>query len=162
MISLIVAHSINGVIGKDGKIPWKIKGEQKRFKDLTTGNVVIMGRRTYEEIGKALPDRMNVVISRTKQFEDENLVTRESFMSGIIYSRIHHRDKEIFIIGGSELYKFAINADIVNTMYITQIPKIIAGDTYFPKFDYSRFDCKLDLNYELNDEYEHLIYTRKW
>ena len=66
MIGLIVARSKNNVIGKGGMIPWRIKGEQKQFKELTTGNTVIMGRKSFEEIGHALPNRMNIIVSRTK------------------------------------------------------------------------------------------------
>lgn len=75
MIALIAALSKNRVIGKEGRIPWKIKGEQKRFKELTTGNVVIMGRRSYEEIGRPLPGRITIVVSSTKDFTGENCYT---------------------------------------------------------------------------------------
>ena len=78
MVGLIVARSKNNVIGKNGQIPWRIKGEQKQFKELTTGNVVVMGRRSYEEIGHPLPNRMNIIVSRTKKFEGENLRTASS------------------------------------------------------------------------------------
>ena len=75
MIGLIVARSKNNVIGKNGEIPWKIKGEQKQFRELTTGNVVVMGRKSYEEIGHPLPNRKNIIVSKTKNFSGENLVT---------------------------------------------------------------------------------------
>ena len=78
MISLIVARSKNNCIGKDGNIPWKIKGEQKQFKELTTNNIVIMGRNSYEEIGHPLPNRLNIVVSRTKEFKGDNLITVKS------------------------------------------------------------------------------------
>lgn len=74
MIGLIVARSKNNVIGKNGNIPWKIKGEQKQFRELTTGNVVIMGRKSYEEIGHPLPNRMNIVVSTTTEYQGDNLV----------------------------------------------------------------------------------------
>ena len=69
MVGLIVAYAKNRVIGNKGQIPWRIKGEQKRFKELTTGNVVIMGRRTYEEIGKPLPNRNTIVVSKTANYQ---------------------------------------------------------------------------------------------
>ena len=75
MIGLIVARSKNNVIGKNGQIPWKIKGEQKQFKELTTGNVVVMGRKSYEEIGHSLPNRKNIIVSKSKNFAGENLIT---------------------------------------------------------------------------------------
>ena len=71
MINVIVAHDLNRCIGKDGKIPWNIKGEKKQFKELTTGNIVIMGRKTYESIGKKLPDRINIVITSNENFKEE-------------------------------------------------------------------------------------------
>ena len=75
MIGLIVAYTRNRVIGNKGQIPWRIKGEQRRFRELTTGNVVIMGRKSYEEIGRPLPNRFNIIVSRTEKYEDENLIT---------------------------------------------------------------------------------------
>lgn len=81
MIGLIVARSKNNVIGKNGNIPWKIKGEQKQFRELTTGNVVIMGRKSYEEIGHPLPNRMNIVVSTTTEYQGDNLVSVKSLIS---------------------------------------------------------------------------------
>ena len=78
MVGLIVARSKNNVIGKNGQIPWRIKGEQKQFKELTTGNAIVMGRKSYEEIGHPLPNRLNIIVSRTKKFEGENLITASS------------------------------------------------------------------------------------
>ena len=83
MLGLIVAYAENRVIGKDGMIPWKIKGEQLRFKELTTGNVVIMGRKSYEEIGRPLPNRTTIVISGTKNFDQENCFTVKSVKEAI-------------------------------------------------------------------------------
>jgi len=74
MIGLIVARSKNNVIGKNGNIPWKIKGEQKQFRELTTGNVVIMGRKSYEEIGHPLPNRMNIVVSTTTEYTENTVL----------------------------------------------------------------------------------------
>ena len=78
MICLIVARSKNNVIGKNGEIPWKIKGEQQQFKELTTGKYVVMGRRSYDEIGHPLPNRKTIVISRTKKYVGENLTSVSS------------------------------------------------------------------------------------
>lgn len=83
MISIIVAVAKGGAIGKEGKMPWKIPGEQRQFKDLTTGHVVIMGRRSYEEIGHPLPERTNIVVSKTKVFSGENLYTVKSLQEAI-------------------------------------------------------------------------------
>ena len=83
MIALIAAFAKNQVIGNKGYIPWKIKGEQKRFKELTTGNIVIMGRRSYEEIGKPLSNRTTIVVSNTKNFDGENCLTARSLAEAI-------------------------------------------------------------------------------
>ena len=87
MIGLIVARSKNNVIGKNGEIPWKIKGEQKQFRELTTGNVVVMGRKSYEEIGHPLPNRKNIIVSKSRNFTGENLITVGSLQEAIAISR---------------------------------------------------------------------------
>ena len=83
MLGLIVAYAKNRVIGNKGMIPWRIKGEQLRFKELTTGNIVIMGRRSYEEIGRPLPNRETIVVSSTKNFDQEHCVTVKSLKEAI-------------------------------------------------------------------------------
>ena len=113
MIGLIVARSKNNVIGKNGQIPWRIKGEQKQFKELTTGNVVVMGRKSYEEIGHPLPNRKTIVVSRTKKYEGENLATASSVEEAIKMAG----DEKVYISGGYGLYKEAI--PYVDVMYIT-------------------------------------------
>ena len=104
MIGLIVARSKNNVIGKNGQIPWRIKGEQKQFKELTTGNVVIMGRKSYEEIGHPLPNRKNIVVSSSKNFDGDNLVTAHSLKEALELAG----NQDIFIAGGYGLFKEAI------------------------------------------------------
>lgn len=101
MIALIVAYANNQVIGNKGCIPWKIKGEQKRFRELTMGNVVIMGRRSYEEIGKPLPGRTTIVISNTKKFDYDNCLTAKTLEEAIELAG----DKDIYIAGGVRLYE---------------------------------------------------------
>ena len=152
MIALIAAHSKNYVLGKEGRIPWNIKGEQKQFKELTTNNTVIMGRRTYEEIGHPLPNRYNIVISSTVNYEDENLITVDSLDKAISLAR-----GNIFIAGGYNLFKEAIN--MVDKMYITEVNLYVEdGDVFFPQFDENDFDKEVT---EENEEYKRLVYTRK-
>lgn len=119
MVGLIVARSKNNVIGKNGKIPWKIQGEQKQFRELTIGNVVVMGRKSYEEIGHPLPNRKTIVVSKSKKYEGNNLMTVGSITEAIDLVV----DKDIFIAGGYGLYKEAI--PLVDKMYITEIDMII-------------------------------------
>ena len=129
MIALIAALSKNRVIGKEGRIPWKIKGEQRRFKELTTGNVVIMGRRSYEEIGRPLPGRTTIVVSSTKTFTGDNCYTARSLQEAIRFAG----DRDIFISGGAGLYEEAL--PLADRLYITEIDRFFDGDTYFPAFD---------------------------
>lgn len=157
MIGLIVARSKNNVIGKNGEIPWKIKGEQKQFRELTTGNVVIMGRKSYEEIGHPLPNRKNIVVSKTKNFVGENLVTVTSLQEALAISD----GKKVYIAGGYGLFKEAL--PLVNEMYITEIDTIIEnGDVFFPEFDSREFDIIIGETKGDNIKYTRTIYTRKF
>lgn len=154
MISLIVAYAKNRVIGNKGIIPWKIKGEQKRFKELTTGNVVIMGRNSYEEIGKPLPNRTTIVVSRTKNFEGENIYTVPSLEEALKLAG----DREIFIAGGERLYKEAL--PIVEKMYVTEIEKVVEGDTYFPEFNEEDFKREVVEKFDGEIPFTYVTYTR--
>ena len=135
MTGIIAARSINNVIGKEGKIPWQIEGEQKQFKELTTGNVVVMGRKTYEEIGHPLPGRKTIVLSKSKKFEGENLRTAGSVKEALELAA----GQKVYFAGGYEVYKEAIPfADI---MYITEVNLVIEnGDVFFPDFNEEDFD----------------------
>ncbi|MDE5549060.1 MAG: dihydrofolate reductase [Clostridia bacterium] len=130
MINIIVAISKNGVIGKDGKLPWSLVEDMKRFKRLTMGGTVIMGANTYKEIGKPLAGRLNVILSSTIKVDEENVVVLPSLKQAIEYSKSAGCDKEIFICGGEGVYKEAI--DIADRLYITHIDAQIDGDRFFP------------------------------
>ena len=155
MIALIVAYANNQVIGNKGYIPWKIKGEQKRFRELTTGNVVIMGRRSYEEIGRPLPNRTTIVVSNTKNYNGENCFTAKSLDEAIKMAG----DRDIYISGGSRLYEEAL--PIVEKMYITEIDCDIEGDTYFPAFDKEQFVKEIDEVVDGEIPYSYVTYIRK-
>lgn len=155
MIALIVAYARNRVIGNKGCIPWKIKGEQIRFKELTMGKVVIMGRKSFEEIGKPLPNRTTIVVSSTKSFEGENCYTASSLQEAIELAG----DCDIYISGGARLYAEAI--DLVDKMYITEIEADIEGDTFFPDFAEELFDKEIVERFDGEIPYTYVTYTRK-
>ena len=155
MIALIVAFTQNRVIGNKGHIPWKIKGEQKRFKEFTMGNVVVMGRRSFEEIGRPLPNRTTIVISSTKEFTGDNCYTVGSLQEAIKLAG----NRDVFISGGARLYEEAL--PIVEKMYITEIDKTIDGDTYFPQFANEDFIKEVDKRVEGEIPYTYMTYTRK-
>ena len=156
MIGLIVARSKNNVIGKNGEIPWKKKGEQKQFKELTTGNVVVMGRKSFDEIGHPLPNRENIVVSRSKRYEGDNLYTAKSVKEATEMAG----NKDVFIAGGHGLYLEAI--PFVDVMYITEVELVVEdGDVFFPDFDVDEFD--VSVGETLGDEvrFTRTVYTRK-
>lgn len=156
MIGLIVARSKNNVIGKNGEIPWKIKGEQKQFRELTTGNVVVMGRKSYEEIGHPLPNRKNVIVSTSKNFTGENLVTVGSLQEAIEVAG----DGDIYISGGYGLFKEAL--PLVDKMYITEVDTFIEdGDVFFPEFAPDEFDMTVGETGGEDIKYTRTVYTRK-
>lgn len=155
MVSLIVAYDRNKLIGKDGKMPWFIDGELRRFRELTTGNVVIMGRKTIEAIGKPLPNRVNIVISRDKNYD--GCIMARSFEEAMEKAR--ETGLEIYITGGSTVYAPAI--DIVDKMYITEIDAEYEGDTYFPSFDENDFIRTVDEEITEPVPYKYCTFTRK-
>ena len=163
MISLIVAFAKNNVIGKDGKIPWNIEGEQSRFKELTTNNIVIMGRKTFEEIyqklQKPLPNRINIVISKTKKYDFENCFTFDSLDAALDFCKKKFPQKDIFISGGAALYQKAL--PIVEKMYITEIDLEVPGDTFFPKFLEENFTCEEEIPVKSNINFVYKTYRRR-
>lgn len=157
MIALIAAFSKkNRVIAKDSKIPWKIDGELERFKKLTTNNVVIMGRNTFEEIAKPLPDRINIVISRTKNFIQENLFTVLSFEQALSLAQSFNKD--IFFIGGEEIFRKSL--PLCEKLFITEIFDFYDGDKFFPVFDETKYTFKIEKTDKKNG-YRYLTYTKK-
>lgn len=156
MLGLIVARSKNNVIGKNGEIPWKIKGEQKQFRELTTGNVVIMGRKSYEEIGHPLPNRRNIIVSRTQKFEGDNLQTVSSLQEAIAAAG----DADIYVAGGYGLFKETL--PFVDKMYITEVDMIVEdGDVFFPEFDADEFDVSIGEVGGEDIKFTRVVYTRK-
>lgn len=130
MINIIVAIAKNGAIGKNGKLPWSLCEDMKRFKRLTMGNTVIMGANTYKEIGKPLSGRLNIILSSTLKINEDNAIVLPSLSQAIEYSKAFNGDKEIFVCGGEKVYAEALG--IADRLYITHIDKEFDGDRYFP------------------------------
>lgn len=132
-VSIIVAMSSNGVIGKDNDLPWKLPTDLKRFKEITSGNTILMGRKCYESIGRPLPNRTNIVLSRNTDLEIEGCLVRNNFESVIE----EFKDEEIFVIGGSDIYEMAF--PIANKLYLTNITDEIEGDVYLKGLNQSEW-----------------------
>ena len=146
MISLIVAYAHNNVIGNKGRIPWDLPDDREHFKQLTLGSLVVMGRRTFEEIykkfGAGLPGRETIVISSTKNYEGTNYRTVTGLKEALEFARTQFPQKEIFICGGEAVYREAISLKLAERLYITEIDADIPGDAFFPDFDKNDFEIK--------------------
>lgn len=137
MIAIIAAMAKNRVIGRHGKIPWDIREDRERFKKLTMGNILVMGRKTYEEIGHPLPGRMTYVVSTTRQIEEKNCHTVKALSEALE----REDGRNIFICGGARLYEEAM--EIADYIYLTELDMAVEGDTFFPVIRPSVFQCVL-------------------
>jgi dihydrofolate reductase (trimethoprim resistance protein) len=155
MISLIVAVSKNNIIGNNGVIPWKIKGEQRRFKELTTGKTIIMGRKSFQEIGRPLPNRKTIVISNTFNVVADNCITVKSLIEAFDLVK---GEEEAFIVGGGQVYKDALS--YTDKIYITVIDKIIEGNVYFPEIHKADFVKTYEKKIEGEIPYTYYTYER--
>jgi dihydrofolate reductase len=157
MLSIIVAISKNYCIGNGGKIPWKIPGEQRRFKELTTGNTVIMGRRTFAEIGRPLPNRRTVLVSNTYSWNDANCVTVSSFEEALRVS--DPLRNEVFVAGGAGIYREALQ--YADRLIITHIDIEVDGDVFFPHFDGLGFEEVSREHFDGEIPYDYVTYERR-
>ena len=135
-ISLIVAVAENGVIGRDGALPWRLSGDLRRFKSLTMGKPVVMGRKTWESIGRPLPGRPNIVVSRNAAFKADGAETAGGLDAALERARALAAaagEDELFVMGGAALYAAAL--DGAGRVYLTEVHAAIDGDTVFPALD---------------------------
>lgn len=130
-ISLIVAMASNRVIGDQGQMPWHLSADLKKFRKITTGFPIIMGRKTYQSIGKPLPNRTNIIISRDADYSPEGCLVFNDLNKALIHAC--QLADQVFVIGGSTLYDALL--PVADMLYLTQIYQEFAGDTWFPEFD---------------------------
>ena len=135
-VTLVVAVARNGVIGRDGEMPWRLSTDLKRFKAVTMGKPVVMGRKTYQSIGKALPGRLNIVVTRDPAFRADDAEIFTSLEAALEGARQHAAadgQSEICVIGGGEIYRQALPA--AHTIHYTRVASEPQGDTRFPELD---------------------------
>jgi len=156
-ISIIAAVAANRVIGRQGKIPWKILAEQELFKKITFGHAVIMGRRTYESIGRPLPGRLNIIVTRNRNYLAAGCSVVHD-LPGALNSCPQGED-EAFICGGGQLYHEAL--PLADRIYLTVIQKEIPGDTYFPAIPSNEFRLKESKTIQGVEPYSFQIYERR-
>ncbi|SHH85783.1 dihydrofolate reductase [Wenyingzhuangia marina] len=130
MITLIAAIGDNNELGKNNDLIWHLPADLKRFKKITTGHHIIMGRKTYESIGKPLPNRTTIIITRNKNYKVEGCITTDSLEHAI---EIAKKDENAFVIGGAKIYKKAI--DLVDELDICEVHRTFDADVFFPKID---------------------------
>lgn len=159
-ISIIVAMAKNRVIGANNALPWRLLPDLKYFKALTMGHPIIMGRKTFESIGRALPGRMSVVVTRNTGLRPPGCITAHTIEDALARCK---KDSEIFFIGGAEIYRQVLTYS--DRLYVTEIQSDFAGDACFPEFDRN---CWMEISRErhkLDDasglEYHFVVYDRK-
>ncbi|MCO6433823.1 dihydrofolate reductase [Nitrosomonas nitrosa] len=133
-LSLLAAMASNRVIGRNNALPWRLPADLKRFKALTMGQIIVMGRKTYESIGRPLPGRINIIVTRQPDLSVVGVTVTRSVEEALTACLIHP-DKEIFIIGGAELYQQTLKH--CQRLYLTEVQKAFEGDAFFPEFDRS-------------------------
>jgi dihydrofolate reductase len=161
-VSIIAAVARNGVIGKANALPWRIDDDMRFFLSMTTGHFVITGRRNFDAMGKALPNRFNIVVTRDAGFAAPNVVRCHSIERALALSE-QGGETEAFVIGGAQIYAAAL--PYVHTMYLTRVLADIPGDVRFPEFDTSEWYVSERARHEANATNEHAFlieeHTRK-
>jgi dihydrofolate reductase len=130
MLSLIVAMTPDRVIGSGGDLPWRLSADLQRFKRITMGHTMIMGRKTFESIGRPLPGRTSIVVTRQRDYAPPGVLVAGGLSEAIEQAR---GDSEVFVIGGSQMYDLAL--PYADRLYVTRVESDIEGDTFFPEYD---------------------------
>ena len=157
-LSLIVAHAKNNVIGINNTLPWHLPEDLKRFRALTMGHHIIMGRKTYESLGRLLPGRTTIIATRNKHYHVEGALIAHSLQAALVLAA---GDAEPFVIGGAELYKDGLK--LATKLYITEVKTEVAGDAFFETIDLNVWQLadKQDHLAASGLAYSDLIYIRK-
>ena len=160
IISIIAAMGKNRVIGKGNALPWKLPADMKHFQDITKGKPVIMGRKTFESIGKPLPNRINIIITRDENYKVDGCIVAHSIDEAL---KAAGSPEEVMIIGGAQVYKEFLPR--ANKMYLTLIEADFEGDAYFPKYNVEEWE---EIAYEEHERdkdnqynYRFLVLRRK-
>ncbi|UAB81567.1 dihydrofolate reductase [Marixanthomonas sp. SCSIO 43207] len=160
MITLIAAAGENNELGKDNDLVWHLPDDFKRFKKLTTGHHIIMGRKTFESFPKPLPNRTHIVITRNKNYQKEGAVVVHSLDEALLKAQ---NDPQPFVIGGGEIYKVAI--DTADKIELTRVHGTFEADTYFPKIDMNKWQLISEEKHPKDDKhnyaFSYLTYERR-
>ena len=156
-LKLVAARSLNNVIGNDSEIPWKARGEQKLFREITMHGVLIMGRKTFESIGRPLPGRVTVIVTRNTQYPQPGCEIAASLETAIDFASQH--DKPVFVVGGGEIYGQAL--PVATGVHLTTIQCEVEGNIFFPPFPTDDFTLVEEKYYRSNIDYLYQYYERR-
>lgn len=155
----IVAASRNWVIGVDGELPWRIKSDLRFFKNMTTGHVILMGRKTYESIGRPLPDRFSIVLSRSGEGKKiaKNAIMVSSLEDGLEFFKTIRADwsDRLYVVGGGELYRHTM--DRTSEVILTRVDARISGDTTYPDPSKNGFQLQEEGDWEVEDNWRYRV-----
>ena len=155
-IAIIVAMDKDRGIGKNNSLMWHLPADMNFFKETTLGQIVVMGRKNYESIPvkfRPLPNRENVILTRNKNFKAHGCVVMHSMQECMLAYKGDRTGRTMHIIGGGEIYKIALEADLVDEMYITYVDQSYGADTFFPEFDHD--DWTVETIYSHERDYKH-------
>lgn len=162
-VVIVVAIAANGVIGREGDLPWRLSTDLKRFKALTIGKPVVMGRKTWASLGRPLPGRPNIVVSRNPDFAAEGAEVAPSLEAALNRARAHAATlgaDEICIIGGGEIYRQSIG--IADVLHVTEVQAEVEGDTRFPAIDPAAFEKVFEEDLPRGEKDSHAMHFVTW
>ena len=158
-VAIVVAMGSDGVIGVDGDMPWHLPADLAHFKQVTLGHPMIMGRRTYESIGRPLPGRTTIVVTHQESWEADGVETALDFDEALSMAR--NLDEDVFVVGGAQIYAEALNRGVVDELVVTRIDAAPDGDTYFPALDWSDWTESARESHEDSPSFEILTYVKR-
>ena len=159
-ITLVAAIASNNVIGKENSLPWNIPEDLKRFKQMTSGNTILMGRKTFDSIGRPLPNRQNIVMTKDENFEREGIKVINGLDEAL--ELIKKSNEDVFVIGGSKIYE--LFEPVANSLAITRILKDSEGDAFFPDINWDLWQIEKEENFfdeKSNIECKLIEYSKK-
>jgi len=156
-ISIIVAMSKNGVIGREGDLPWHLSADLQKFKQITMGHHIVMGRKTYESINRLLPGRTTVIVTRQPDYMIDGAITVNDLSE---LESLGETDNEVFVIGGGQIYQAALG--FANRLYVTRVHAHVEGDTVFPAVDWDAWTLESSEDHPADDRNDHDFSFEVW
>ncbi|MDP6541469.1 MAG: dihydrofolate reductase [Phycisphaerales bacterium] len=155
-MEIVVAMSKNNVIGQDGKMPWHLPADLIHFKNLTSNHAIVMGRKTWESIGRPLPNRLNIVVTKQPDYEASDAVVVHSLAEGVEVAG----SRRVFVIGGGQIYSQAL--PLASRLHLTRIEAMIEGDTHFPDLDETIWTCQSRTTRPADEKNPHSLSFETW